>query len=125
MLYAAKIIDRHLGEQKLLEMATFYTRGGSTLTHNKTSTVVLLLYTTLEVYTKYRMVSIDAQELLQAVPTVFQSADHVEEQPDLSVRHGFPGRKPPIFKSSACRWKREMGGLRSGILALCVRLWSI
>ena len=62
--------------------------------------------------------AIDAQELLQAVPAVFQSANHVEEQPDLSVRHGFSGRKPPVFKSSACRRQREIGGLRSGILAL-------
>lgn len=57
-------------------------------------------------------------KLLSGLPGATQSADHVEEQPDLSTRHGFFGHKPPIFKSSAYRWQGEMGGLRSDILAL-------
>ena len=32
MLYAAKIEDRHLGEQRLFEMAVFYMQSGFTLT---------------------------------------------------------------------------------------------
>ncbi len=43
MLYASKIIDRHLGEQQLIEMAAFYTRLRLTLTSNNGYDVRIVL----------------------------------------------------------------------------------
>ena len=48
---------RHLQQLSDLFPAGIFFRCAFLSCHNKTSTVVLLLYTTLEVYTKYGMVS--------------------------------------------------------------------
>ena len=55
VVHAADV--RHLQQLSDLFPAGIFFRCAFLSCHNKTSTVVLLLYTTLEVYTKYGMVS--------------------------------------------------------------------
>ena len=56
-LKCEKILTRPLQQLSDLFPAGIFFRCAFLSCHNKTSTVVLLLYTTLEVYTKYGMVS--------------------------------------------------------------------
>jgi hypothetical protein len=65
------------------------------------------------------------EELLPAVPAVFQGANHVEKQPDLFAGYRFSWCKPSVYKPSPHRWQREVGGFCSRLLALRVREYAV
>ena len=64
VVHAADV--RHLQQLSALFPAGIFFRGAFLSCHCKTSTAVLLLYTTLEVYTKYGMASLADRPCLAA-----------------------------------------------------------